>query len=206
MGNRPTFEIENSCGHPIVYGVDEVGRGPLAGPVVAAAVYIPHEKRNHPVWKEVRDSKQISEVKREILFPIIQSQSVFGMGMANVEEIDEINILQATFLAMRRAIESCAECPDMLLIDGNRSPKNWPWDARTVVKGDSVSVSIAAASILAKVTRDKMMAELAAEFPAYGWADNAGYGTPAHLDALNRFGATPHHRKSFAPVKNLLAA
>lgn len=206
MANRPTFEIENSCGHTVVYGVDEVGRGPLAGPVVAAAVYIPHEQRHHPVWKEVRDSKQVSDVKREVLFPVIRSQSIFGIGMASVYEIDEVNILQATFLAMRRAIEQCAQSPDMVLIDGNRLPKEWPWKAQTVIKGDSKSVSIAAASILAKVTRDKMMRDLAEEFPAYGWGDNAGYGTPAHLDALNRFGATPHHRKSFSPVRNLLAA
>jgi len=206
ISNRPSFDLENLSNRAVVFGVDEVGRGPLAGPVVAAAVFVPREMRGHPVWSEVRDSKQISDVRREILFPVIQSQCVYGIGMASVEEIDEINILQATFRAMKRAIESCSCPPDLVLIDGNRVPKDWAWERQCVVKGDSKSVSIAAASILAKVTRDRLMKDLALEFPSYGWDENAGYGTPHHLDSLSRFGPTPHHRKSFAPVRNLLVA
>ena len=200
----PNFDLENLYVSPHVLGVDEVGRGPLAGPVVAAAVYVPHEKRGHPVWREVRDSKKLSETKREILFSVIQSQCIFGIGEASPQEIDEINILQATFLAMRRAIESCNISPDMILIDGNRSPKDWPWASRTIIKGDNLSISIAAASILAKVTRDRLMKNMAQEFPAYGWESNAEYGTPAHLEALARCGPTTHHRVSFSPVSEAI--
>lgn len=183
-------------------GVDEAGRGPLAGPVVAAAVYIPHEKRRHPVWKEVHDSKQLSAVKRDILFSVIQGQCHFGIAEASVEEIDSINILQASLLAMRRAIEKITCENPFILVDGNRLCKTWPWQARAVVKGDSLSVSIAAASILAKVTRDRIMTEYATQFPAYGWCSNAGYGTPEHLSALDSHGITAHHRRSFAPVRD----
>lgn len=200
---KPTFELEDLYVHPYVFGVDEAGRGPLAGPVVAACVYIPQQNRNHPVWKDVNDSKILTETRREILFSVIQSQCISGIGSASVEDIDSINILQASFLAMRRALESCEPAPDMVLIDGNRAPKDWPWASRPIIKGDSKSVSIAAASILAKVTRDRIMKDLAQEFPAYDWDKNAGYGTPAHLEAIYRSGISPHHRKSFAPVKNL---
>lgn len=186
-------------------GVDEVGRGPLAGPVVAAAVFIPEEKRRHPVWKEVHDSKKLSAVKREILFSVIQGQCHFGIGEASVEEIDNINILQASFLAMRRAIEQIPQNAPFILVDGNRLCKTWPWEARAVVKGDSLSVSIAAASILAKVTRDRMMVEFAQKFPAYGWCTNAGYGTPEHLNAIETHGITHLHRQSFEPIKNYKA-
>lgn len=197
----PDFSLENEHGS-IVIGVDEVGRGPLAGPVVAAAVYIPIENRGHPVWREVTDSKKLSAVKRDILFSVIQGQCQFGIAEASVEEIDNINILQASLLAMRRAIEQIQCDKPFILVDGNRLSKTWPWDARAIVKGDSKSVSIAAASILAKVTRDRMMCEFAEIFPAYGWANNAGYGTPEHLNALEAHGITHHHRKSFAPIKN----
>lgn len=202
----PDFILELAQDGRIVIGVDEVGRGPLAGPVVAAAVYIPPEKRNHPVWKDVQDSKKLSATRREILFSVIQSQCVFGISEASVAEIDELNILQATFLAMRRAIESMALNNPFILIDGNRLPKNWPWESQAVIKGDSKSVSIAAASILAKVTRDRMMEQLAKTYPDYGWANNAGYGTPEHLEALSSHGITPHHRTSFAPIKDFKAA
>jgi ribonuclease HII len=202
---RPNFSFEDKYKDAIVCGVDEVGRGPLAGPVVAAAVYIPQEKRGHPVWRDVRDSKQLSAVRRDILSAVIEQQSIWAVGEASIEEIDTLNILNATFLAMRRAIEKLPVANPVLLVDGNRLPKgNWPWRSETIVKGDSKSVSIAAASILAKVSRDRQMALLAAEFPAYGWNENAGYGTPAHMAALADFGATPHHRASFAPVRNVI--
>lgn len=200
----PDFSLEIEQGG-IVIGVDEVGRGPLAGPVVAAAVYIPPQNYNHPVWREVQDSKKLSAVRRDVLFAVIQGQCQFGIAEASVEEIDEFNILQATFLAMRRAIEQIQVQNPFILIDGNRLPKNWPWEAKAVVKGDSKSSSIAAASILAKVTRDRMMEELGSQYPIYGWQNNAGYGTPEHLSAIHRGGITPHHRLSFAPIKTLKA-
>ncbi len=185
-------------------GVDEVGRGPLAGPVVAAAVFIPFENRGHPVWRDVQDSKKLSAVRRDILFSVIQGQCQFGIAEASVEEIDTINILQASLLAMRRAIEQIKCDNPFILVDGNRLSKSWPWEARAVVKGDSKSVSIAAASILAKVTRDRMMSEFGQIYPAYGWQNNAGYGTPEHLEALEKYGITNHHRLSFAPIKKVV--
>lgn len=201
----PSFLLEKKC-DGIVIGVDEVGRGPLAGPVVAAAVYIPLEKRRHPVWKEVNDSKKLSAVKRDVLFSIIQGQCHFGIAEASVEEIDEFNILQATFIAMRRAIQKIECDKPFILIDGKHIPKkDWHWESQAVVKGDSKSVSIAAASILAKVTRDRMMTEFSQQYPAYGWHTNAGYGTPEHLSALQMHGTTHHHRQSFAPVRNCRA-
>ncbi len=202
---RPDFSFENKYESAIVCGIDEVGRGPLAGPVVAAAVYIPLEKRGHPVWSEVRDSKQLSPARRDILCAVIENQSVWAIGESSTAEIDDINILNATFLAMRRAIEKLPLDNPVLLVDANRLPKkNWPWQSETIVKGDTKSVSIAAASILAKVARDRQMEILAHSFPAYGWDGNAGYGTPAHLQALENFGATPHHRASFAPVRDVI--
>lgn len=217
----PDFLLEKECGE-FVIGVDEVGRGPLAGPVVAAAVYIPRANWGHPVWRDVQDSKKLSSVRRDVLFSVIQGQCQYGIAEASVEEIDKLNILQATFLAMQRAIESLLRSsprfspppqPSPLkgegvyvLIDGNRLPKNWAWESRAIIKGDSKSVSIAAASILAKVTRDRMMCELAKENPHFGWENNAGYGTPEHLSALDTHGITHHHRKTFAPVRDMLNA
>lgn len=198
--SAPDFSFEDMQDGPVI-GLDEVGRGPLAGPVMAAAVYIPLENRNHAVWDSVRDSKKLSQIKRETLFPLIQNQCLYAVAVASVEEIDTLNILQATFLAMRRAVEMLPITPAHLLIDGNRTPKNWQWTSRAIVKGDSKSVSIAAASILAKVTRDKLMTELAKDYPHYGWDRNAGYGAPVHLAALDIHGITPHHRMSFAPVR-----
>ncbi len=198
----PDFSLELEQGN-FVIGVDEVGRGPLAGPVVAAAVYISPENYKHPVWKDVQDSKKLSPVRREVLFSVIQSQCLFGIAEASVKEIDELNILQATFLAMRRAIEKINIQNPFILIDGNRLPKNWPWQSQAIIKGDAKSVSIAAASILAKVSRDKMMEELGEKYPHYGWDNNAGYGTPEHLSALETHGITHHHRKSFAPIRKV---
>jgi ribonuclease HII len=178
----------------------------LAGPVVAAAVYIAPDTYNHPVWRDVQDSKKLSSSRREVLFSVIQSQCHYGIAEASVEEIDSLNILQATFLAMRRAIEKIKMENPYILIDGNRLPKNWPWDAHALIKGDTKSVSIAAASILAKVTRDRMMCELGKDNPEFGWANNAGYGTAEHLSALDKHGITPYHRKTFAPVRDRLNA
>lgn len=198
----PDFLLEIKQGGCVI-GVDEVGRGPLAGPVVAAAVYISPQNYKHPVWREVQDSKKLSSVRREILFSMIQNQCHFGIAEASVDEIDSLNILQATFLAMKRAIEKIDIKNAFILIDGNRLPKNWPYDCQAVVKGDTKSVSIAAASILAKVTRDRMMTELGNTYPHYGWSSNAGYGTATHLAALETHGITHHHRKTFSPVRNI---
>lgn len=189
----------------IVCGLDEAGRGPLAGPVLAACVYIPPEARRESFWKQVNDSKALTEKKRESLYDLIITHTHYGIAEATTREIDEINILQASLLAMGRALEAMtrtyALAPTLALVDGNRKPK-MPCNVQTVVKGDSISLSIAAASILAKVTRDREMRTLCAHFPMYGWSRNAGYGTPEHLRAINDHGITPHHRCSFAPIKN----
>ncbi len=205
--NQPSFTYE-ALERGIVCGVDEAGRGPLAGPVYAGCVYIPAEKRQHPVWKDVRDSKQLTAGRRDDLFNIIQTQSMFGIGVASVEEIDEINILQATYLAMTRAIEAMVKnfsMPqiDLVLIDGNRAPKI-SYNTETLVKGDALSISIGAASILAKVSRDHFMNDLHLQHAHYCWNSNAGYGTPEHLDAISKHGITPHHRKTFAPIKGMV--
>ncbi len=201
----PDFSREESG---IICGVDEAGRGPLAGPVTAACVFVPHENRGDEIWKRVNDSKAISLKQREDYFTTIKEHAYFGIACATVEEIDSLNILQATILAMKRATENmCATFslnPDLVLIDGNYKPQ-FPYPVKTVVKGDSVSISIAAASILAKVTRDHLMNELHLEFPHYGWSKNAGYGTAQHMKALREHGPCPHHR-DFAPIKALRAA
>lgn len=203
--SRPDFSRE-PIELGIVCGVDEAGRGPLAGPVYAGCVYVPPEQRNHPVWTAVRDSKKLTAARRDDLFSIIQTQSFFGIGEATVKEIDEVNILQATYIAMNRAIENMRKKfsltnLDLVLIDGNRAPK-MTYQTQTVVKGDALSISIAAASILAKVSRDRVMEDLHTQFPAYGWGSNAGYGTAAHLDAIKTHGICAHHRKSFEPIKS----
>ncbi|MFW2541313.1 ribonuclease HII [Primorskyibacter sp. 2E107] len=183
-----------------VAGVDEVGRGPLAGPVVAAAVVL-----NPEAFPEgLRDSKTLSGKRREAMTLLIRQQAEVGIGMATVEEIDAINILQATYLAMQRAIENLPHPPDHLLIDGNRLPAVLPCPATPIVRGDSKSPSIAAASIVAKTWRDNVMKEIATQFPGYGWETNAGYPTKCHKDALRNLGVTPHHRRSFKPVHNIL--
>lgn len=185
-----------------VCGIDEVGRGPLAGPVVTACAYIPPEKLVHPVWKDVNDSKKLTPQKRDYLFEIIRHQCVYHVAEASAEEIDTINIHHATLLAMKRAYEGVhgKTVISLALIDGKFAP-SLPCKAQTVIKGDATSLSIAAASIIAKVTRDRYMRTLHAEFPHYGWATNAGYGTAEHMDGIARHGITPHHRKSFAPCK-----
>ncbi|MFN3827468.1 MAG: ribonuclease HII [Micavibrio sp.] len=203
-----TFEIEENYSG-LVCGLDEAGRGPLAGPVVAACVYIPDDVRRESFWAQVNDSKKLTEKKRAALYDLIITHTHYGIASASVQEIDKINILQASLLSMARALDTMSRnfniTPTMALVDGNRKPR-LPCDVRTVVKGDSLSLSIAAASILAKVTRDRQMNDLCHKFPMYGWSRNAGYGTAEHLQAINDHGITDHHRRTFAPVKQRLAA
>ncbi len=183
-----------------VCGVDEAGRGPLAGPVVAAAVILDRKR----IPKGLNDSKQLSEEERELLFPQIMGSAIaVGVGEATVGEIDMVNIRQATHFAMARAVRALAVAAEFALVDGNDAPA-LPCRCDTLVDGDARSVSIAAASIIAKVTRDRMMAALHDEHPGYGWLSNKGYGTPEHLTALRSLGASPHHRRSFAPVRNVI--
>ena len=183
----------------LLAGVDEVGRGPLAGDVVAAAVILDPAR---PI-EGLADSKKLSEKKREQLFDLISERALcFSVARASVAEIDQINILHASLLAMRRAVEQLSLQPEFVLVDGNRKP-DWRYACDTVVKGDDRVAAIAAASILAKVTRDREMVELDAKFPGYGLAGHKGYPTRAHLEALERLGASPIHRQSFAPVKQL---
>ena len=180
-------------GYELICGVDEAGRGPLAGPVCAAAVILP----KHLVIPGLDDSKKLSDKRRRELFPIIKEQALaYGIGLASHEEIDQINILQATFLAMERAIAQLQVKPEFALIDGNRE-KDFGLPVMTVVKGDSRSANIAAASILAKVTRDDLMEALAEEYPQYGFEIHKGYGTKAHYAALTKLGSTPIHRMTF---------
>ena len=193
MGERTMWEIEDSLGLHLICGVDEAGRGPLAGPVCAAAVILPE----HLQIPGLNDSKKLTDKKRRELFPVIQEQAIaYGIGLASEQEIDEINILQATFLAMRRALEQLTVRPEIALIDGNRET-DFGLPVKTVVKGDRLSANIAAASILAKVTRDNLMMELAQQYPEYGFEIHKGYGTKAHYEALRTYGPCPIHRKTF---------
>ena len=184
----------------IVAGVDEVGRGPLAGPVTAAAVVL--NPRQIP--EGLDDSKKLSAKARDRLFDEICAMAVVSVAHASVKEIDDLNILYASHLAMVRAVAGLEQAPDHALIDGNMVPKALTCPATALVKGDGRSLSIAAASIVAKVTRDRIMVDLAQQFPGYGWDKNAGYPTPAHKEALVALGVTPHHRRSFKPVHNML--
>ena len=181
-------------GFSLICGVDEAGRGPLAGPVCAAAVILPPDLE----LEGLNDSKKLSEKRREALYPLICEQALaYGIAFASEQEIDELNILQATFLAMRRAVEQLGQKPDLALVDGNREPDFGDIPVRTIVKGDSRSANIAAASILAKVTRDRFMLEQDAVYPQYGFAVHKGYGTQKHYAALREFGPCPIHRRSF---------
>ena len=180
-------------GFTAVCGIDEAGRGPLAGPVVAAAVILPEDIQ----LPGVNDSKKITEKKREILFDFVKEHALaYGIGEASETEIDEINILQATFLAMRRAVEALQIPADYALVDGNRI-QGLPVPAETVIGGDGKVLSIAAASILAKVTRDRYMRDMAAQYPEYGFEKHKGYGTKAHYAAIEQYGICPLHRKTF---------
>ena len=196
MSDMTMWEIEEEVyaeGYTVICGVDEAGRGPLAGPVCAAAVILP---RGHQI-PGLNDSKKLTDKKRRELFPLIKEQAIaYGIGMASHEEIEEINILQATYLAMERAIAQLEGKADMALIDGNRA-KDFGMAVRTVVKGDSLSANIAAASVLAKVTRDDLMVEMAKEFPGYGFEVHKGYGPKAHYEALRNMGPCAIHRMTF---------
>jgi len=196
------YNIENSLrpnGYEVIMGVDEVGRGPWAGPVTACAVILDPEN----IPPGLNDSKKLSAKRRAQLFEEIINTSLVSCEHVDVGEIDKINILQATFRAMERSI-SKLPIPAHILIDGNRLPPNLPSPATAIIKGDSKSASIAAASIIAKVTRDRLMADLSLEYPGYGWEKNAGYGTKIHQSGLLNNGVTPHHRRSFKPIHNML--
>jgi ribonuclease HII len=201
---RPDYSLETAQGAPFrrVAGVDEVGRGPLAGPVVACAAMLDMARLDPALADRLDDSKRVTATRRQEIAALLRASPgiSFALGAASVLEIERLNILQASFLAMRRAIARLPAAPDFLLIDGNRLPKELPCPALAIVKGDSRSLSIAAASILAKVTRDRAMAALALRWPAYGWENNAGYGTPVHLAGLQSAGVTPHHRRGFQPI------
>jgi ribonuclease HII len=185
----------------VVCGVDEVGRGPLAGPVVACAVVLPVDMPRK-ITRRLKDSKQIDREEREEVAQILRELVPYGVGMADVEEIDRINILRASHLAMLRAYETVPSRPAYALVDGNQPP-NLPCPITCIIGGDAISLSIAAASIIAKVERDKIMRDLAVAHPVYGWATNVGYSTRDHLSALKEHGPTPHHRRSFRPVYEL---
>jgi ribonuclease HII len=183
-----------------IAGVDEAGRGPLAGPVVAAAVVLDPVR----IPPGLNDSKQLTAARRVVLFAALLECAQVGVGQASVDEIDRLNILRASHLAMLRAVAALPAPPDHLLIDGNLLPKGAPCGATAIVKGDALCLSIAAASIIAKVTRDRIMVDLAQQYPGYGWERNAGYPTADHRAALLRLGVTPAHRRSFRPVHNIL--
>lgn len=189
---------------PLLYqvGIDEAGRGPWAGPVVAGAVIVTEEKAFLELAPDIKDSKKLSESKRQKAFDLLTTTSgiLCSIGEASVEEIDQLNILQATFLAMRRAVEKLPLSPQEALVDGNQDPK-LGIPTKLHVDGDQKFFLIAAASIIAKVTRDRIMNELHSEFPFYGWNQNKGYGTKVHQEGLSQQGVTPHHRKSFAPIR-----
>jgi len=195
------WEFETACNVYPVVGIDEAGRGPWAGPVVAAAVILDISC----IPDGINDSKQCNRMQRETLFTAICACAHFAVGVASVEEIDTLNILQASLLAMQRAYEALPVKPAYALVDGNKLPK-LPCPAQAIIEGDNLSLSIAAASIIAKVTRDRMMHELAQEHPYYGWESNAGYGTKAHQEGLRMHGITPHHRRSFRPIREMLEA
>ncbi|MGR3973487.1 MAG: ribonuclease HII [Candidatus Rhabdochlamydia sp.] len=202
--HREITQFENEAlaqGFTYIAGVDEVGRGPLAGPVVAAACLLPHDF----FLPQLNDSKKLSEVKREEIFSLLTSNSQihYGLGMVHHDVIDEINILQASFLAMQQAVEALSVAPDFILVDGHLLP-SFLVPAKAIIKGDLRSHSIMAASILAKVTRDRYMAKLDLTWPQYQFASHKGYPTQAHLKALKQHGPSPCHRRSFAPVKELV--
>lgn len=198
----PDLSFETEAGFPAlpVAGVDEAGRGPLAGPLVAAAVILDPAR----VPQGLNDSKKLTEKKREALFEEINASAHVGVCILPVEEIDRLNIHHATLEAMTRAVAALPAKPAHALIDGKFVPR-LACPATPLIGGDGRALSIAAASIIAKVTRDRIMAELDLAFPEYGWAANKGYGTAAHKSALTRFGATPHHRRSFAPIRKILS-
>ncbi len=200
----PDFSLERQCKQRPIAGIDEAGRGPWAGPVVAAAVILEERTLPEDLAHRIDDSKAVARDERAELFALLPLYALIGVGEASVEEIDAMNILRATLLAMRRAVERLPVKPAVALVDGN-TPPDLRCPVRTVVAGDSLSLSIAAASIVAKVTRDHRMAGLARAHPGYGWENNAGYGTPEHRQGLVRLGVTPYHRRSFRPISELIS-
>ena len=201
--NGPDYSLEQNArdrGVRVIAGVDEVGRGPLAGPVTAAAVIL--DPANIP--EGLNDSKKLTAKRRAALSDLLTGCADVSIAHASVEEIDELNILRASHLAMERAVAGLRQQPDLALIDGNMIPRGMEIPARSIVKGDAISVSIAAASIVAKICRDRIMWDLAQQYPGYGWETNAGYPSKSHRDALQNLGVTPHHRRSFKPVHNIL--
>ncbi len=203
----PDFELEErarAMGFHLIAGVDEAGRGPWAGPVVAGAVVLYTAALPAALRYGLDDSKKLTAKKREDLFDLLPDCAAIGIGISEPTEIDNINILQASFRAMERALAGLNPPPDYVLVDGNKMP-DIPSHGESVVKGDSRSFSIAAASIVAKVTRDRIMADLAGQFPGYGWERNAGYGTAEHKAALERLGVTDQHRQSYAPIRKILS-
>jgi ribonuclease HII len=195
----PDFAIERSCSG-VVCGIDEAGRGPLAGPVVAAAVILDRRRFRGALRRDLDDSKALRRELRESCYMALPGCARIGIGAAAVHEIDRINILRASLVAMARAVAALGVTPDIALVDGNIAP-TLPCPVRTVVKGDALSFSIAAASVIAKVTRDRIMHRLAQRHPGYGWETNVGYATAEHATAIRRLGITPHHRRSFEPVR-----
>jgi ribonuclease HII len=195
----PHFGFEREGPRPVC-GIDEVGRGPWAGPVVAAAVILDPEA----LPEGLDDSKRLTALRREELAAVLHSVAIVGIGVASVAEIETMNILQASFLAMRRAVARLATRPALALVDGHMHPPGLPCPCRPIVGGDGLALSIAAASIVAKVARDRMMVALAQQFPGYGWETNMGYGTRAHQEGLARLGVSPHHRRSFQPIHDIL--
>ena len=210
----PDFSSETdatSRGYNIVCGIDEAGRGPWVGPVVAGAVIFLTRDLNPEILDNLNDSKKLSAKKREWLYDLLIAEEksgklTYGIGLASSAEIDELNILQATFLAMKRAVEKLKTKPDFALIDGNRLPKDFICKAECIIKGDALSYSISAASILAKVYRDNLMKEMALKYPYYGFENNAGYGTKQHIEGLKKYRVTPEHRKSYRPIKEFIKA
>lgn len=200
----PDLSFERAARCELVCGIDEVGRGPWAGPVMAAAVIFDRRRLSAPLSAAIDDSKVLSRAQREAVFSELPACARIGVGSADVEEIERLNVYWATMLAMQRAVQALGVLPQLALVDGKGAPA-LPCPVRCIVGGDALCLSIAAASIVAKVTRDRIMINLAADFPDYGFERHVGYGTREHRQALVRFGPTPHHRRSFPSVRDILS-
>lgn len=207
----PNYEIERSYKNKIAVGIDEAGRGPLAGPVVACVVYLESEFFNSEIYKEINDSKKISKKKRQIIFDYLINNVKYGVGIVDAKKIDEINILNATKLAMKKSYEDFIKkydiWPQIILVDGNFIPFDKVdkiLEILSIVKGDQKSLSISAASIIAKETRDKIMIKLSESFPEYLWHKNSAYGTKEHIEKIKNIGICKYHRKSFEPIKSIV--
>lgn len=204
----PDWFYEDQC-QGLTVGIDEAGRGPWAGPVVAGAVVFLKRDIHPDLQSSLNDSKKLSAKKREYLYTLLTEEQSKGslfcsVGLATAAEIDQFNILQATFLAMHRALDQLPCQPQMALIDGNRIPPSFPCPVQAIIKGDALSMSIAAASIMAKVYRDRLMVQLSEKYPYYGFEKNAGYGTKSHIEGLKKHGISPEHRKSFRPIAQVI--